>query len=262
METNREMTLLQDACAYHAAYTYLLAWEEQGMEDRAGFTNAVLSTGRSSLFYLYQSCTHPNTRSENLAKLMEDMVCHTMSFPDIRNLLVDAHDRYPLMDEMADYLNQTLAEACMDGRPEFLLAAKIMAPEHVWRPALEPVPQEVQPERELPPNLEEIREDGRLGIGPGWWPILDRVLEEIAETEPKADEINPSSVEIKEKYGGLRIYIAHRFQDSGHITKLLQEAEEVSLCTCEECGRPGAERDVNGWITTLCSECFAKNRVK
>ena len=45
-------------------------------------------------------------------------------------------------------------------------------------------------------------------------------------------------------------------------TKLLQEAEEVSLCTCEECGKPGVERDVNGWITTLCSECFAKNRVK
>lgn len=153
--------------------------DEDDEPEFKGFDELNRELGLEDLFYLYQSCTHPNTRSENLAKLMEDMVCHTMSFPDIRNLLVYAHDRYPLMDEMADHLNQTLAEACMDGRPEFLLAAKIMAPEHVWRPALEPAPQEVQPERELPTNLEEIREDGRLGIGPGWWPILDREQKEM-----------------------------------------------------------------------------------
>ena len=49
----------------------------------------------------------------------------------------------------------------------------------VWRPALEPSPQEEQLERDLPPNLEEIREDGRLRIGPGWWPILDREQKEM-----------------------------------------------------------------------------------
>ena len=111
----------------------------------------------------------------------------------------------------------------------------------------------------LYPNLEEIRQQARYTIGPGWWHIIDRVLTDIAETEPDAAAIEPANVEIKEKYGTLRIYILHdSFRDPAHIESLIDSAEEESSRTCEECGRPGTLHTIHGWDSTLCENCASK----
>ena len=111
----------------------------------------------------------------------------------------------------------------------------------------------------LYPNLEEIRQQARCSTGPGWWPIIDRLLADIAESEPSAAGIDPINVEIKEKYGELRIYILHdSFQNPGHVEELIRSAENESSRTCEECGRPGTLHTVHGWDTTLCEECASK----
>lgn len=59
------------------------------------------------------------------------------------------------------------------------------------------------------------------------------------------------AVQVKEKFGGLRFYIAG---GNEKIDDLISFAESMSECTCEQCGRPG-EQNKGGWISTLCGEC-------
>ena len=139
MREKNVITLLENSAIYSAAHTLLKSWDE-GIKDYEGFVGMLLAMKRGHMHYLYQSCTHPDTYSEHLAQLIVDMVCHTMNHPESRALLTGAFQTYEFMDELADYLNQMLAAGCREGRPEFLVAAKIMAPEWVWRPVLEPQP--------------------------------------------------------------------------------------------------------------------------
>lgn len=62
---------------------------------------------------------------------------------------------------------------------------------------------------------------------------------------PKADQ-------VKEKFAGLRFYMSGY---SDEIRSLINEAQALSLKTCEECGEPGETRS-GGWISTLCDTCF------
>jgi len=84
-----------------------------------------------------------------------------------------------------------------------------------------------------------------FGIGPGWsdiaWDLHKKLLKE-----------DPDYViyQVKEKFGGLRYYVGI-MTEQGY--EYIQEAEELSLQTCEECGRPGALRRDMSWIRTLCN---------
>jgi hypothetical protein len=57
--------------------------------------------------------------------------------------------------------------------------------------------------------------------------------------------------DVKEKYGGLRFYIGN---GSTEIHYRINEAENLSLKTCENCGQPGERRSI-GWIKCLCNNC-------
>ena len=131
------IALLEDGAAYTAAHQYLQCWEK-GNTDNSQFTNWVLSARRSKLYYLYKACTHPDTENRTLASHIESMVCQAMSCPEVNALLKGAFINSPAMDELAEYLNNVLAQGCKEGRSEFLMASIIMSPEHVWVPALTP----------------------------------------------------------------------------------------------------------------------------
>ena len=62
---------------------------------------------------------------------------------------------------------------------------------------------------------------------------------------------HPKASQVKEKFGGLRFYMTC---GTDEIFNLIDEAEELSYKTCEECGKPGEEKDT-GWIRTLCDYC-------
>ena len=57
--------------------------------------------------------------------------------------------------------------------------------------------------------------------------------------------------QIKEKFGGLRIYYSG---GDYYIDGLISMAEEMSYKTCERCGCPGTPNK-QGWIMTLCDNC-------
>lgn len=79
-------------------------------------------------------------------------------------------------------------------------------------------------------------------VGPGWSDIIRAVYTLLDE-----DSIVTT---VKEKFGGLRIYLA---SEPEHIIALTDLAEGVSLRTCEECGAPGKPGG-KFWIKTTCKE--------
>lgn len=76
-------------------------------------------------------------------------------------------------------------------------------------------------------------------------PTALKKLEELMEYE---ESHLPVLLQIKEKFGGLRIY-ATVFKDSQ--SECISLTEEIASVTCEDCGARGTLRSGN-WLRTLC----------
>ena len=76
-------------------------------------------------------------------------------------------------------------------------------------------------------------------------PTALKKLEELLEYE---ESHLPVLLQIKEKFGGLRIY-ATVFKDSQ--SECISLTEEIASGTCEDCGARGTLRHGN-WLRTLC----------
>jgi hypothetical protein len=63
--------------------------------------------------------------------------------------------------------------------------------------------------------------------------------------------------QIKEKYGGLRVYFSG---GDDYISGLVDMAESMSYKICESCGQKGSPNK-GGWISTLCDNCRNKTNV-
>ena len=101
----------------------------------------------------------------------------------------------------------------------------------------------------------------------GWYDILSSVCYQINKHEEQEKSLekfkqqkDPSYTsdyytvtfdQIKEKWGGLRIY--HSGGDD-YVDGLITMAEEMSYKICERCGCPGSPNK-QGWIMTLCDNC-------
>lgn len=93
-----------------------------------------------------------------------------------------------------------------------------------------------------------------FGAGDGWFQIIYDLSEQL---EPllvvnQQEQIAYIS-QLKEKFGGLTIYFNGPI--TPEITKLVEQAENKSFMTCENCGEPGRLRTERSWIKTLCDEC-------
>ena len=107
--------------------------------------------------------------------------------------------------------------------------------------------------------------------GIGWYDILSSLCWMIKQYEDnivwqtqwnqktnpeyKSDYFPVKFDQIKEKYGGLRVYFSGGDQ---YVEGLVSMAESFSYQVCEVCGNKGQPNKV-GWITTLCDECRKNN---
>jgi len=66
-----------------------------------------------------------------------------------------------------------------------------------------------------------------------------------------ATEQLPSIIQIKEKFGELRVYVVGESESMSHKINF---AERMASCTCELCGSPGRIRS-GGWIQCRCDKC-------
>jgi hypothetical protein len=106
--------------------------------------------------------------------------------------------------------------------------------------------------------------------GDGWFDILSTLCWMIkqhednkkwqTEYQQKQDpdyvsDYNPVKFDqIKEKFGGLRIYFSGGDE---YIEGLVSMAESFSYKICEVCGERGKPNE-GGWISTLCESCRNK----
>lgn len=90
-------------------------------------------------------------------------------------------------------------------------------------------------------------------VGPGWRNLLMDTQSALAPLIPELGDQPFRIDQVKEKFGGLRIYLAY---ETEAMTAVIDKAEELSLTICEQCGRPGtAEPNKRGWVKTLCPAC-------
>lgn len=91
----------------------------------------------------------------------------------------------------------------------------------------------------------------------GWRPIILELLErleaEIA-AQPAAERDAFRVVQVKEKFGTLRVYLAG--QGTERMEAAIHSAEQASSKTCEVCGAPGELRSRNRWMLTRCQKHF------
>lgn len=101
-------------------------------------------------------------------------------------------------------------------------------------------------------DLNELLEEAKSVVGPGWWPIIDKYLPQMFELAPEGDYY------FKEKYGTLRMYVYGEGLDHEKLTELEIAADRESETVCEECGAPGKHRPDLDWQQTLCEACYQK----
>ena len=99
----------------------------------------------------------------------------------------------------------------------------------------------------------------------GWYDIIHKLLLDIEKEMHNwtHDEITNFHVtQVKEKFGGLRFYVAG-VPVSGQATvyHLIGEAESKSYHICEICSKPGKIRKT-AWLQTLCHEHWLKSATK
>lgn len=90
----------------------------------------------------------------------------------------------------------------------------------------------------------------RVGVvGDGWVPLLERMMQDLT-----ALRWNGTFRQIKEKFGGLRVYTEG--ETPVQYERILA-AERESYRTCEQCGATGdgVRQSTRGWIKTLCEPC-------
>jgi hypothetical protein len=82
-------------------------------------------------------------------------------------------------------------------------------------------------------------------VGKGWHKLLEQAHVEIQAVNPEYEVL-----QVKEKFGGLRLYLmaSREGQDIAH--KYEQKSYEV----CEFCGKPGSLDQSHFWLNTLCDE--------
>ena len=85
------------------------------------------------------------------------------------------------------------------------------------------------------PDPEEIKD---------WQKHAEKLHAEVQEEIQKMPKIQ----QIKEKFGGLRIYCS---ENSDYVEAVISMAEEIADNTCEECGNKGKLYELS-WFKTLC----------
>jgi hypothetical protein len=99
----------------------------------------------------------------------------------------------------------------------------------------------------------------------GWYSIVDDLctnltplLEEALQANPESpDEPLFSLLQIKEKFGGLRIYFMMNTKNDDlyiKVQKMIDIAEDASYETCQITGKPGVLCKNGRWFMTLCEE--------
>ena len=114
--------------------------------------------------------------------------------------------------------------------------------------------------------MESEELDQKYPVGEGWYNILDELFEKLDFLSERFN-VSYTVMDIKEKFGTLRVYLAYDMPDDTDASlavdimlDLSVYAEHRSAGICEACGKPGQIRDLP-WIKTLCKAHYKEMRL-
>ena len=87
-------------------------------------------------------------------------------------------------------------------------------------------------------------EEAVNAVGPGWTPLIHRVY-----NAREALGTPVGIIQVKEKFGGLRIYTEYRHDQ---LDEVIVEVSKESFHICEECGDEGQLLKKNALYFTAC----------
>jgi hypothetical protein len=96
---------------------------------------------------------------------------------------------------------------------------------------------------------------GCPSVEDGWRAIVETASARIAVAVDGYPAGSLTITQIKQKYGGLRIYTdSHGLPDDvlEKVEDAIDLAEARADCTCERCGDEGSLHDDAGWLITRC----------
>lgn len=93
---------------------------------------------------------------------------------------------------------------------------------------------------------------------PGWEKLVGELLDALDDV-PGWKRYR--MMQIKEKFGGLRAYVAESMLSPDalpRVRQLIRKAEERAEATCQTCGTTNdvQRRSKGGWISTRCDVCW------
>ena len=94
-----------------------------------------------------------------------------------------------------------------------------------------------------------------IECGDGWYQLIDIVCGAIHRHCQLNNEPLPQFRQVKEKLGGLRIYVQGATDD---ILRITVTAMKLSYLICEECGSADYVTQSEDWIVTRCPKCMKK----
>jgi hypothetical protein len=113
------------------------------------------------------------------------------------------------------------------------------------------------------PNLFRVKLDDRIAtlgfpeVGDGWRELVETAVGRIAAAMTAAPSGSLRVVQIKEKFGTLRLsWRGDGLSDAvkNAVREAVALAEARSACTCEVCGAEGRLYQSHGSFTTACTE--------
>lgn len=121
---------------------------------------------------------------------------------------------------------------------------------------MDPITKEIFEKRvgAYPKPLEPFEMFG-IECGRGWNSLIEPIFNWIKNYNDEHED-NPIEIQqIKEKFGGLRIYVSHEPEE---LKRMIIKAEGDSYGICEECGSQKEVGHTVGWIKTVCRKCVEK----
>jgi len=92
---------------------------------------------------------------------------------------------------------------------------------------------------------------GQLAVGDGWLPRIGQMLQEIEEYIKKHDLPEFKILQIKEKFGQLRVYTSMGNED---VYAIIYDATEDVNKSCEICGTEGKLDMIDGYLGVRCEQ--------
>jgi hypothetical protein len=100
-----------------------------------------------------------------------------------------------------------------------------------------------------------FRQYGDPTVGDGWRALVEKAIERIAAVVASAPGAKVTITQIKEKFGGLRIYFDPKGlpnEKLAQVREAIELAEARADCTCEACGAEGRLYLDDGCYLTRC----------